>query len=58
MKNLIAYIDLLARRYFGEDDGEDLSDELDSVWILLSAEERDVANHVAKLFANQMGVDE
>jgi hypothetical protein len=58
MKNLIAYIDLLGRRYLGEDDGEDLSDELDSVWFLLSAEERDVANHVAKVMGGYMGVDE
>lgn len=58
MKNLIAYIDLLARRYFGEDDGEDLIDELDDAWHRMDSDEKAVANHVAKLFANQMGVDE
>lgn len=56
MKNLIAYIDLLGRRYLGEED--DMDDELDVAWFKMSAEEKEVANHVGKLLAAHMGVDE
>jgi hypothetical protein len=56
MKNLIAYIDLLARRYLAEED--ELDDEFEIAWRRLTTDEKDVANHVAKMLAGQMGVDE
>ena len=53
MPNLIAYIDLIARRVLLEE--EDLDDELDAAWKLLTEAEREVANHVAKRMSGHMG---
>lgn len=52
MKNLIAYIDLVARLVLDEEDKDDLGDEMNASWMLLTAEERAVANHVAKLMSD------
>jgi len=59
MTTLLAYIDLLGRRYSGEyDDDADLSDALDYVWMSLTANEREVANHVAKVMSRLTGDEE
>jgi hypothetical protein len=59
MKNVIAYLDLLGRRYSDKyDDDVDLSDALDYVWRALTDNEREVANHAAKVMSRLTGDEE